>query len=103
MTAYEDLHRAVLAAIVREDPIELSGPGNDLTEEYDAEAREIARRLVHAGGTGDSAAVAQAFTATFEESFGTRLPVRRIARMVAALELGETTLGDADRREGPAG
>lgn len=102
MTAYEDLRRAVLAALAREDPMDLADPDNDLDDEYDAEAREIARLMVHAGGTDDAAAFASAIAVTFAESFGERLPPRRVARIAAALELGETSAGDLSTRLGEA-
>lgn len=102
MTAYEDLHGVVLFVVVHEDPMGLADPDIDLADEYEAEAREIARLLVHAGGTDDAAAVASAINETFAESFGERLPPRRIARMAAALELGETSIGDLSPRLGEA-
>ncbi len=45
---YDAYVRALRAALARIDPIGLADPAIDLVEEYDGEAREIARRLVHA-------------------------------------------------------
>lgn len=100
MTSYERQHRRVLAALVDEDPMDLAAPDNDLSDEYDAEAREIARRLVHVDGSGDAAVVVTTMIHVLAESFGTRLPLRRIARIATAIELGESSVGDLSSRLG---
>lgn len=97
---YERLHESVLAALVREDPMDLSAPDNDLQDEYDSEAREIARRLVHASGALDAAVFAATTVHVFTESFGDRPPLRRIVRVATALELGETGVGALSSRLG---
>lgn len=87
MTGYERLRGVVLAALVREDPMGLSAPDNDLADEYDAEAREIARRLVHAGRRAGVTAV---IDEVFEASFETTLPRAVTHRIAAALESAES-------------
>lgn len=82
MTAYERLCGIVLAVLVQEDPIGLAGPDNDLADEYDAEAREIARRLVHTGRGEDVAAV---IDEVFVASFGATPPCGGAQRIAAAL------------------
>lgn len=82
MTSYERLHGAVLAILVREDPMGLAAPDNDLADEYDAEAREIARRLVHAGHGED---VATVIDEVFAASFDMTLPGGGAQRIAAAL------------------
>lgn len=90
MTAYEELHRTVLAALVHEDPMDLAYPDSDLTDEYDSEAREIARLLVHARGRGDRDSVAAVIEGVFAASFDTGLSRQRTHRMAAAIEFRET-------------
>lgn len=85
MTSYERRHKIVLAVLVEADPMDLAAPDNDLPDEYDAEAREIARRLVHAGGSGDRDSVAAVIDEVFVATFGTTLPpatTRRIAMVI---------------------
>lgn len=98
---YKRLVEAVLAALVHEDPMDLGAPDNDLRDEYESEAREIARRLIHAESS-DAADAASAVVETFSKSFGAMLPLRRVARVAAALELGERSVGDLAFRLGDA-
>lgn len=51
---YGRLYRAVLSVLVERDPLALADPQISLFDEYEAEAREIARRAVGASGDKDS-------------------------------------------------
>lgn len=93
---YAVLHRTVLAALVSGDPMELADPAIDLADEYDAEAREIARRLVHAGGTGDPEAMTAAVTGTFADAFDKTLPSYRVEWIVDGIALGEDGIAVRD-------
>ncbi len=90
MTAddYTALHRRVLDALVREDPMRLADPAIQLADEYDAEAREIARRMV-LSDAGDEEAVTAAVIETFQRAFDKRLPADGVSAVAARIVLGD--------------
>lgn len=81
--AYSRLYRAVLAVLVECDPLELADPAMTLADEYEAEAREIARRALGApADAGDHGALIQE---VFVRQFGARISDGDVARIVQAV------------------
>lgn len=93
---YQHLYRTVLAALVREDPMGLADPANDLVEEYESEAREIARRLVRSGGAHDQSAVAETVAQVSETSFGEPLSRDWVGRVADAVVASTVMRGGAE-------
>lgn len=77
---YSRLHRSVLAVLVECDPLELADPEIMLEDEYEAEAREIARRvLVAPAGEGDFESLIQD---VFVQQFDARISDDDLAKIV---------------------
>lgn len=101
-TRYDHLLRTVLSALVLEDPMGLSDPAIDLAAEYEAEAREIARRLVHADRTDDQQVVAEIVADVFAAAFDERLTAEGMTRVAARIAAGDTVWSDLSNRLGDA-
>ncbi len=77
---YSRMHRAVLAALAACDPLGLADPAIRLEEEYDAEAREIARRAL--GASADTGALESLIQEVFVQQFKTRISDADLAKIV---------------------